>query len=300
MAGIERTITGSLNLSDKYELSAENDLLEINDATITLVVPADIFTNEGDDTAIVRNSKISGEEGTSFFLGSGNDSLTIDGSTLNIDVLTGSGDDMVTVAGTLAFSRTLSLGSGNDLLEITGAVSGTGNIDFGAGTDTLKLDGGTLKNTGTISAITNLETTVGGGIIHQSLSFKGETNTLTLAGSLTGDNNDRTLTFDDSSVTVSVNGTVNINVGWRLTNATLTQAPGVTGASMSFSNCSNGALVAENSEISLHSVLFQKNSANNGGAVYWKAKGSGNFTKVSFLDNRAVDKGGAIFLIKMH
>ena len=151
MSGIERTITGTLNLSERYELSEENDQLYINDATISLVVPGDIFTNEGDDTVTISSSSITGEEGTGFYLGSGNDSIAIDNSTIDVDTLTGSGDDLAVLSGNVSIERQFSMGTGNDTLEVNGTLNGSGTIDFGAGNDTLKLDGGTLQSIGTLS-----------------------------------------------------------------------------------------------------------------------------------------------------
>ena len=83
----------------EYEMSTKDDTLSITDAVITLAVPADIFTNEGNDTVSITNSTLNGAAGTSLFLGSGNDRLELSNSTMNVAMVTGEGNDYVSIQG---------------------------------------------------------------------------------------------------------------------------------------------------------------------------------------------------------
>ena len=57
--GETRTITGNLNLTDKYQLTDYDDTLTVNNANITFLDPAgEIFLDAGNDTVTVTNSTI--------------------------------------------------------------------------------------------------------------------------------------------------------------------------------------------------------------------------------------------------
>ena len=99
--GVTKKITGELTLTDRYELTANDDVLEISNAVINLNSPGgDLFTNEGNDTVSVVNSSINAlAEGLSFFLGSGNDTLELNNSTVNAPIAAGSGNDLIRITG---------------------------------------------------------------------------------------------------------------------------------------------------------------------------------------------------------
>ena len=95
---MEATITGKRKIEKEYQMTQYDDVLDIIDAEVTLVIPGDIFTNEGDDVVTVINSTLTGPAGTSLFLGSGDDTREIAASTLSLAAVTGVGSDYVIIS----------------------------------------------------------------------------------------------------------------------------------------------------------------------------------------------------------
>ena len=182
--GETKNITGSLELTDKYQTTIYNDIVIINGAVITLFDPAgEIFTDKGDDTVTVTDTTItcSSQTGTElmFSMGSDNDALTITNSTLNVDTFMGSGNDSILVSGTpqnqVNINKKFSLGSGDDTLTLGAQLTGAGTLIFGDGNDTLVFDGGSLLTTGEgFTDLENLVVKAAGGNLNQGMRLTGE------------------------------------------------------------------------------------------------------------------------------
>ena len=301
MASEPIRITGELTLTDRYELTANDDFLEISAAIITLDSPAgDLFTNEGNDTVTVTDSTINAQaENLSFFLGSGNDTLVLNNSTLNAPIRTGSGNDLVRVAGNAqnkvilkkqSTNSTLSLGADDDILELGAILEGDGDIDFGNGNDTLRFDGGSLLTTGTISNFSNLHVTAGGGIIGRDLSLSGERIIITFGGNLTGTDNARLITVSGSEVSFHTVNNVKMNIGFSIAGAVFNHTAG---GILEINGCEGYAILADNSTVTLHDLVV----ANTGGGL----TGTGTVWKISNSNfsnslNAALLTGGSLEL----
>ncbi|NMD89342.1 hypothetical protein HF882_22405, partial [Victivallis vadensis] len=263
-SGITRTITGELTLTDRYELTANDDLLEISSAVINLNSPAgEIFTNEGDDTVTITDSTINAQaENLSFFLGSGSDTLVLNNSILNAPILTGSGNDLVRITGNAqskviltkrASSPTLSLGANDDILELGAILEGDGDIDFGTGNDTLRFDGGSLLTTGSISKFSNLQVTAGGGTLGRNLEISGDQITITLGGNLTGTDNSKQISIAGEKIFFNTANNVKMNIGFSIAEAIFTHMDGGT---LEINGCEGYAFLADSSSVSLHDMVI--------------------------------------------
>ena len=303
-SGITRTITGELTLTDRYELTANDDLLEISSAVINLNSPAgEIFTNEGDDTVTITDSTINAQaENLSFFLGSGSDTLVLNNSILNAPILTGSGNDLVRITGNAqskviltkrASSPTLSLGANDDILELGAILEGDGDIDFGTGNDTLRFDGGSLLTTGSISKFSNLQVTAGGGTLGRNLEISGDQITITLGGNLTGTDNSKQIFIAGEKIFFNTANNVKMNIGFSIAEAIFTHMDGGT---LEINGCKGYAFLADSSSVSLHDMVI----VNAGGGL----KGTDTFWSISnsnFSNSlaAAVLTGGTLDLINI-
>ena len=271
--GITRQLTGNLTFTDRYEMTADDDILNISNATINLKGPAgDLFTNEGNDTVTVINSTINAlAEGLSFFLGSGNDTLILNNSTLNASTLTGSSNDTVKITGG-AQSRvilkkrsddpTLSLGGSDDVLELAAILEGDGDIDFGTGNDTLRFDGGSLLTTGMLNYLNNLTVTTAGGTLGRNLDLTGGNTVISLSGNLTGNTNSRGITIAPGTVTLTTANNVRTNVSFSIgTDSVFTHQAGGT---LEISGNSGYIFSALKSVATLHDLVV---SGNGGGLI---------------------------------
>ena len=263
-SGITRKITGELTLTDRYELTANDDLLEISSAVINLNSPAgEIFTNEGDDTVTITDSTINAQaENLSFFLGSGSDTLVLNNSILNAPILAGSGNDLVRITGNAqskvvltkrASSPTLSLGANDDILELGAILEGDGDIDFGTGSDTLRFDGGSLLTTGSISQFSNLQVTAGGGTLGRNLEISGDQITITLGGNLTGTDNSKQISIAGEKIFFNTANNVKMNIGFSIAEAIFTHMDGGT---LEINGCEGYAFLADSSSVSLHDMVI--------------------------------------------
>ena len=269
--GETRTITGNLNLTDKYQLTDYDDTLTVNNANITFLDPAgEIFLDAGNDTVTVTNSTItsSSASGSSlaFYLGSGDDSLTLNNSTLDTEFYAGSGNDSVTVTGTatsqVTVSKKFSLGAGNDTLTLSGILAGTGALDFGDGVDTLVFNGGTLKVTGEMSNLENLTVNAAGGTIHKSISLAPGANRVVLKGNLAGSDNNRQIIFWNSGSTrgsvdleIANNVTTNVGLWFKIRDCVQTGSGTLTINGMS----NNTAIIGGSSNLTLHDLVLTGN-----------------------------------------
>ncbi|MDD4817143.1 MAG: hypothetical protein PHI85_04140 [Victivallaceae bacterium] len=293
--GITKEITGSLTLTNKYEMTQNDDILNIVNATLYLS-PGDgqLFTNSGNDTVTVTNSTVNATAaGLSFFLGNGDDALTLSNSTLNAPTRTGSGNDLVRIAGDVqsvvtllgqSGDSTLSLDDNDDILEIAAILTGDGSIDFGTGNDTLRFDGGTLSATGAIYSLTNLATTGKGGALKRDITLTGATTRVTLGGTLNGSG---TIYISDSETTVTIADNVQSTVGYSITAGIFRQTAGGTIA------LSGSGVYAEYSTVDLHDwVISAAGYAISGSRTDW------SFSKSNFSNNTAaaVLTGGSLKL----
>ena len=203
--GITSSITGNATYSNVLELTAYDDVLNINNATLNFVLPAgDIELMQGNDTVNITNSTVNGATGVAIKLGSGNDTVVIEKSTIRSSIRLGTGEDYAVIGGnstdvvtlnaldpdqtsidTSEDLTTLSMGGGNDVLELKGTLKGDGVINFGAGNDTLKFNGGRLANKGGIANINNLSVTTVGGTTERDIILYGTDNYFELNGNFT-------------------------------------------------------------------------------------------------------------------
>ena len=199
-------ITGTIEYSTVYELTDYDDILDISNANLTLSLPAgDIEMMKGNDTVNITDSTVNGATGVAIKLGSGNDALTIENSTIRSSIRLGTGEDYAIIGGSVTDTvtlnalnpdqtsidtaedlTTLSLGSGNDVIELKGTLKGNGVINFGDGNDTLKFNGGTLANNGGIANINNLSVTSAGGSSQRDIILYGADNYFELNGNFIG------------------------------------------------------------------------------------------------------------------
>ena len=257
--GITKNIIGNTSVTEKYEMSSYDDILNITSAIITLTVPGDIFTNEGNDTVFIVDSTISGENSCAFYLGQGNDILSIQNSTLNTEIFAGSGSDTISIVGNaqshVNINNNLNLGEGDDILEVASSLNGTGNLIFGNGYDILRFNGGIFSLSGNITGLENLETTANGGSIACDLYFDGNENNVTLAGNINGTDNQRKLFWSNTAINLITGSNISTNVAWDITSSTLAHTDG---GSLEFKDVGNYAITADNSTISLHNVTFSQ------------------------------------------
>ncbi|MBQ4328956.1 MAG: hypothetical protein IJC27_04440, partial [Lentisphaeria bacterium] len=268
--GESKKINGSLTLEDRYQTTIYDDILEIINATITLNDPAgEIFTDKGNDTVTVSNSTITNNSETGaelmFSMGSDNDSLTISNSTLNVNTFMGSGNDTVTVSGTISSTVTInnqfSLGAGDDTLTLKSVLAGPGNLVFGDGNDTLVFDGGHLLTTGSITGLTNLTVTGNTGTLGNNLTLSGSQNAITLNGNLTGTDSYKVITVSDSTVTFKTANNVKTNVVYSVSNVIFNH---VDGGTLEIAESSYWAFSADYSTVTLHDTVLRSN----GGGFY--------------------------------
>ncbi len=316
--GITKNITGVLTLTDKLELTANDDILNITDATITLSAPAgDLFTGAGADVVTVVNSTITATaDGLSFFLGSGDDYLSLASSTIDAPIATGTGADTVLITGdaqsvvTLKKRKdvaTLSLGDGNDILELAAILSGDGDIDFGTGSDTLRFNGGSLLTTGTITNLNHLVVTTAGGTLGRDLTLTGEAISITLGGNLTGNTAGRGIVVAGGTVTLATASNIRTNVAFTISDTVFAHQSGGTleistgvkfthqsGGTLEISSNSGYVFYATNSTVTLHDLIA---SDNNGGITgtdtVWVIKDS-NFSNNKYSAAKLI--GGSLDL----
>ena len=213
--GMTSSISGTQTISSVYEMSTADDVLNIVSAILHLSLPAgDIEMMQGADTLTVSNSTVDGDTGVAIKLGSGNDKVTLQNSTITSRISLASGDDLVIIAGTAQSTvtlnaldpdqtsidtdedlTTLSLGDGNDILELNAVLAGTGVIRFGKGVDTLKFNAGTLNNSGGMDKLENLSVTSLGGKTYRDIILTGTGNQITWGGNLVGSDNTKSDLF---------------------------------------------------------------------------------------------------------
>ena len=98
--GMTSSISGTQTISSVYEMSTADDVLNIVSAILHLSLPAgDIEMMQGADTLTVSNSTVDGDTGVAIKLGSGNDKVTLQNSTITSRISLASGDDLVIIAG---------------------------------------------------------------------------------------------------------------------------------------------------------------------------------------------------------
>ncbi len=268
MSGITENLIGIVDIDERHEMTQYDDILNITDATVTLVVPGDLFTNEGNDTVTIADSTLNGAAGTSLFLGSGDDNMTISNSTLSLAMLAGSGNDTVTVTGTAqsevvlnaaaGVDNALSLGSGNDVLELRAIFSGTGNINFDDGSDTLYFNGGKLITTGTMTGLENLSVSSLGGNLGRNITLSGTENILMFNGNLTGTDAGRIIYVTGKAATLNTTNNVKTNVAFSISGSVFTHADGGT---LEISYVDGTAIIASGSTVSLHNTVLANNAA---------------------------------------
>ena len=299
--GVTKKITGELTLTDRYELTANDDVLEISNAVINLNSPGgDLFTNEGNDTVSIVNSTINAlAEGLSFFLGSGNDTLELNNSTVNAPIAAGSGNDLIRITGD-AQSRvtlkkrpndpTLFLGADDDILELCSILEGDGDIDFGSGNDTLRFDGGSLLTTGTLSNLSNLQVTANGGTLGRNLELQGTQVAITLGGNLTGTDNAKCITVSSEKILFNTANNVRTNIGFSISKTEFNHQDGGT---IEINGCEGTAFSANDSTVSLHDfVVVNAKYGLRGKNTVWVVRDS-NFSNNKYA---AVLSGGSLEL----
>ena len=324
--GTSLNITGIQSYDSVLEFSAYDDILTVIGATLELLLPAgDIEMMQGADTLTVTNSTINGATGVAIKLGSGNDVVTLQNSTIKSRISLASGDDIVYVNGgaqstvtvnalapdqtsidTAEDLTTLSLGSGNDTLVLNAILVGTGVIRFGDGVDTLEFNAGTLNNTGGMDKLENLTVTNLGGTTYRNIGLTGDGNRILWNGNLVGSDNRKWITIEAGSTDLSAvdfitASNVVSNVGFAITNRTFTQSNGGT---WEISNrADDAAITADNSVVKLYNmVLTNNNSGITSKNTHWTihksdisrhTAGGANLTggsltldKLNFTDNR--------------
>ena len=267
MNGITENLSGVVNIDERHEMTAYDDILNIIDATISLVVPGDLFSNEGNDTVTISNSTLNGAVGTSLFLGSGDDQLSMKNVTLNVATLAGSGNDYVSIIGdaqsqvTLKLlsggDTTLSLGSGDDILEIASTLAGDGTINFGDGADTLYFNGGKLTSTGAISALENISVSTAGGNLGRNLTLSGTENVLTFNGNLTGTDASRVISVTGETATLNTTNNVKLNVALSISKSAFTHTAG--GSLEISDNTGTSAIALTSSTANFHNLVLAGN-----------------------------------------
>ena len=304
--GLNETITGILTLTDRYQLTDDDDILTITGADITFFDPAgEIFLGGGNDTVMITGSTITSNSATggslAFYLGSGSDTMTLNNSTLNTDFYAGSGDDTILIASphTSTISKKFSLGTGDDTLTLVGILAGTGTLDFGDGVDTLIFDGGSLLTTGNISNLANLTVSAQGGTLGCDLTLNEGIHTVTFNGNLTGDTAKHRINFDGGTVTLNTADNVRTNIGFRLgTGTVLTQNSG----SLTFYKIETNAIAAgDDTVVNLSDIRFIDNTNTNGysgGVIYQAVRSIMTLINATFSNNRSnrpYISGGVIY-----
>ena len=266
--GETKKITGSLTLEDRYQTTIYDDILTISGAEIVLNDPAgEIFTDKGNDTVTVTNSTISNKSETGaelmFSMGSGDDTLDISNTTLEVNTFMGSGNDKVTVSGgyssIVTISNQFSLGAGDDTLTLKSSLTGLGDLVFGDGSDTLVFDGGHLQTETITGGLEHLAVTGNSGTMLNGLTLSGEETSMTLNGNLSAEGSTRTLfitsgDFERGTHTLTTDNNVFINkIGLSIRNVTLTHADGGT---LEIKNVSGIPINVYNSTVSLHNLVI--------------------------------------------
>ena len=289
--GETKKITGSLSLEDRYQTTIYDDILTISGANISLLDPAgEIFTDKGNDTVTVTNSTITNNSETGaelmFSMGSDNDSLTISNSTLNVNTFMGSGDDYVTVSGSVSSTVTInnqfSLGSGNDTLILKAQLKGSGALVFGDGNDTLVFDGGALLTTGSISGFSNLTVNHAAGTLGSNLTLYGTSTNITYNGNLTGTDANKVITIADSNTTLNTSNNAKTNVAFSLSNVIFNHV-GI--GTLEIAENGGWAFTADNSTVTIHDAVLRSN--------YGGITGTGTIWTISKSDISSNTNGGA-------
>ena len=256
--GVTSSISSNVSYTSKYQLTKDDDTLNISGATVTFLAPqGEIFTNEGNDTVrIERATLFTDQENLAFYLGSGNDTLTVNNSVLSVPVWTGSGNDTVIVSGKLRLNKELLFEAGNDTLELASVLENAGNIDFGSsGKKTLRFNGGTLTpikrtdyTSGSIGSFTHLEVALSGGTTGGDLVLSGEQTGITLNGDFSGEN--RKVYVTGGTTTLSVGNNVRTAVSLVLNQANLIQTKN--GGTLVLSD---SRIKADDSTVTLHDIV---------------------------------------------
>ena len=279
--GETKKITGSLTLEDRYQTTIYDDILTISGAEIVLKDPAgEIFTDKGNDTVTVTNSTISNKSETGaelmFSMGSGDDTLDISNTTLEVNTFMGSGNDEVTVSGdtssTVTIKKQFSLGSGNDILTLKSTLSGPGDLVFGDGNDTLIFDGGCLQTTGSVTGLTNLIVRSANGTLDNNLALSGSETSVTLNGNLTGVSSSKLISISDSITTFKTSNNVKTNVAFSLSDVIFNHTAGGT---LDIAENSDWAITADNSTVTLHDAVLRSNYGGlTGSSTDWDIRNS--------------------------
>ena len=325
--GMTSSISGTQTISSVYEMSTADDVLNIANAILHLSLPAgDIEMMQGADTLTVSNSTVNGDTGVAIKLGSGNDKVTLQNSTITSRISLASGDDLVIIAGSAQSTvtlnaldpdqtsidtdedlTTLSLGDGNDILELNAVLAGTGVIRFGNGVDTLKFNAGTLNNSGGMDKLENLSVTSLGGKTYRDIILTGTGNQITWGGNLVGSDNTKSVIIEavENSPKASVSFVTDTNsvsnIGFNISDRTFTQSG--SGTWEISGRTTDTAFIADDSIVTIYNAVFTENKTGFAGEnTNWNISnteiskntskgaiitgGSLTFDDVSFTDNK--------------
>ena len=276
--GVTSSITSDISFTSKYQLTANDDTLIIQGATVTLLAPqGEIFTNEGNDTVFIEGATITTKEpNLALYLGSGDDWLSLKNCTLSVNVSMFNGDDVVVVDGSIqtqvTLNKNLTFGEGNDLMELISMLYNAGSVDFGSsGTGTLRFNGGAILGPGSIGSCTNLDVTLAGGTTGTNLALSGEQTGITLNGNFFGTTNDRDVSVSGGTTTLAVISNMRTNVRMRLNQMQLIH---VDGAILEFSDHSGYAVTADESIVDLHDIVVKGGMGLTGTNTVWTVSNS--------------------------
>ena len=322
--GVTSSITSDITFTSKYQLTANDDTLIIQGATVTLLAPqGEIFTNEGNDTVFIEGATITTKEpNLALYLGSGDDRLSLKKCTLTVNVSMFNGDDVVVVDGSIQtqviLNKKLTFGEGNDVLELISMLYNAGSIDFGSsGIKTLRFNGGALLGPGSIGNLTNLDVTLSGGTTGSNLTLSGEQTGITLNGNMFGTTPEKDIIVSGGTTTLAVVSNIRTNVRLKLNQAKLIH---VDGAILEFSDHSGYAVTADESIVDLHDIVVKggmgldgtntvwtvsncdfSNSTNaislTGGTLDFRNGGMTNYTSTAMILNGASLTGSKMSLI---
>jgi len=208
------TIVGGVDLGD------DDDTITVNGAATQIFF--DIDGGEGADTITVNAGAIAGSIfGDTPGLDQGNDTITAAGGTILGSIISGGGDDVVSVSGAAQIgvddeeSQSVLLDDGNDAFTMTGGTL-EGGIDAGAGDDTLNISGGTIGDDIFAEFGADVLTITGGtfaGSIFGNddddvISISGAT---TIAGDVDGGEGNDTINISGGTIAGSVFGDTFLN-----------------------------------------------------------------------------------------
>ena len=151
--GNDTIVANNAVIDERIEGGDGNDMITLLNSDNT-ALNFDVEGEGGDDVIVITNAVLNDVRGDNVSASSadGNDTITITNSTIEEQVTSTGGDDVVTLANAMVLndgntgSASVNTGTGDDVVNLTGGVI-NGFIDLGNDNDTAVFDAGTTINT---------------------------------------------------------------------------------------------------------------------------------------------------------